>query len=157
MTELEKLFDQVKYQSHQAMVKDGGIFPTFFCHVPGVDACGVIPCLWNSPLQKRYVVEQVKAKFKELKIERYAFYGESWKRDRGGLAPNEPTPPERVASRQEVIFVYAEDRSGFSKTGWWPILDAAGQVTLGDFVTQEVGPSSAGNMFANMFGVEIFH
>ncbi|MGY4598007.1 hypothetical protein ACVWXL_005753 [Bradyrhizobium sp. GM22.5] len=41
------------------------------------------------PLQKRHVLEQVKSKFKELKIERYAFYGESWMTDRKGLAANE--------------------------------------------------------------------
>ena len=67
MTELEKLFDQVRHQSHEAMVRDGGIFPTFFCHVPGVDGCGVIPCSWNGTRQKQYVVGQVKAKFKEEK------------------------------------------------------------------------------------------
>jgi hypothetical protein len=139
------------------MVEEGGIYPTFFCHVPGNDACGVIPCIWNSPLQKRYVVEKVKAKFKQLKIERYAFYGESWQTNREGLAPDEATPPERLADTQEVIFVYAEDRNGLSKAGWWPISDVAGQVTLGDFVVKEIGPSSAGNMFADMFGIAIFH
>ena len=75
MTELEKLFDQVRHELHEAMVRDGGILPTFFCHVPGVDGCGVIPCSWNGTRQKQYVVGQVKAKFKELKIERFPVSG----------------------------------------------------------------------------------
>ena len=157
MTELEKLFDQVKEHSRRSMVEEGGIYPTFFCHIPDNDACGVIPCIWNSPFQKRYVIEQVKAKFRELKIERYAFYGESWMTDRRGLAADEPTPAERMAVRQEVIFVYAENRNGCAKAGWWPISDVAGQVTLGDFVARDAEAYSAGNMFANMFGVDIFN
>jgi hypothetical protein len=157
MTELEKLFDHAKAHSRQSMEKEGGIFPIFFCHVPGVDGCGVIPCFWNSPIQKLFVVNQVKAKFQELKIDRFAFYGESWITDRTGLAPDEPAPPERLANRKECILVFAEDKSGQSKVGWWPIRESDGNVTLDDFVLQTEALTSTSMTFANMFGVKIFH
>jgi hypothetical protein len=157
MTELEKLFEQAKAHSWQSMQQDGGIYPTFFCHIPGNDGCGILPCLWDDIAQKNRVVGQVKAKFKELNVERFAFYGESWQTDRRGLSRDEPTPSDRHATRQEIIFVYAEERSGLSKAGWWPISESAGRVTLGDFVSQETGPSAAGGAFANMFGVEMLH
>ena len=131
-------------------MKDGGIYPTFFCHVPGIDGCGVIPCLWSNPFQKQFVVDQVKAKFKELQIERFGFYGESWITNRPGLAPVEP------AHRKECIFVYAEDRNGQCKTGWWPLREVRGQVVLDDFVAPTDAPTSIGMSFSNMFGVEIF-
>jgi hypothetical protein len=157
MAELEKLFELVKDHSWQSMEKEGGILPTFFCHVPNVDGCGVIPCLWDSPLQKHLMVSLVKAKFKELNIDRFGFYAESWITDRSGLAANEPTPQERSAERQECIFVYVEEKSGLSKSGYWPIREDGGKAELGDFVLNAETPTSTSMTFANMFGADIFH
>jgi len=157
MTELEKLFDRVKKHSRRSMHKKGSVHPTFVFEVPGKAGCGVIPCPWDSELQKHWMVTQMKAQFAELKVERFGFYVESWITDLEGLGPYERTPSERLARRQEVVLVYVEDRDGSSKTGWWPISHVGGQVTLGHFITKELGLPSAASTFANMFAVDIFH
>jgi hypothetical protein len=146
-----------------SLYAEGGMAEERSCHaaigvpgVPNVDGCGVIPCLWQNSFQKHLVLGRVKAKIKELNIDHFGFYAESWITDRSGLATDEPTPQKRLIDREECIFIYAEQKDGLSKSGYWPITESGGKAPLGDFVRYNGSPTSMRTTFANMFGVELF-
>jgi len=157
MTELEKLVEFTKERSRAIFNEDGGIIPTFVCHVPNVDGYGMIPCHWEDGRQKHLVVCLVKKKFLELGVDRYAFVAESWTANRTGDESTDMLPPSQSPNRQECIFIHAEEKGGLSKTGQFLIKRDGEKVSTGEFVHFEEGLTGIGMTFSNMFGENAFH
>jgi len=157
MTELEKLVEFTKERSRSIFNEDGGIIPTFFCHVPNVDGYGMIPCHWENGRQKHLMVSLVKEKFLELGVDRYAFAAESWIAIRASDELTDTLPPSQSPNRQECILIHAEEKGGLSKTGQFSIKRDGEKFSTGEFVQFEEGLSGIGVTFSNMFGENSFH
>jgi len=157
MTELEKIVEFAKERSRSIFNEDGGIVPTFFCHVPNVDGYGMIPCYWQTGIQKNLMVSLVKARFLEFGVNRYAFAAESWIAARTGEELTDALPPSQSPNRRECIIIHAEEKGGLSKTSQFPITRDGEKSSTGKFVHFEEGLTGGGVIFSNMFGESLFH
>lgn len=151
MTELEKLMEFAKERSRSIFNEDGGIVPTFFCHVPNVDGYGMIPCHWQNGKGKNLMVSLVKAKFLELGVNRYAFAAESWVAAQKSIELTDALPPSQSPNRRECILIHAEEKGGLSQTGRFPITRDGEKVSTGEFVQFKEGLTGVGVILLNMF------